>query len=184
LGGTVLLGEAATPDCLLARVLPTAGVIHLACHGFCDAVSPLTGGLLLEPDRRHPDGQLLLYETLGVPVRATVVNAAACYTARSQGPSSVPESLAHTLLGAGARFVIASLWAANDKECLRFAADFYTGLRQAGDPVRAFRQAQQQQLARLRSGLKAESSTLGGKDLFRVANFVLLGARRTAASVS
>lgn len=116
---------------------------------------------------------------LGVPLRATVISLGACHTATSEGPATFPESLAHALLGAGVRFVIASLWEADDNECRRFARDFYTALKQGIDPAAAFHQAQLQQAANLRFAADhCNYDCFSDSDFASVANFILLSARK------
>jgi CHAT domain-containing protein len=183
LNGRVLFQAEATPQRVLQDVLPRADIIHFACHGLCDPVSSLTSCLLLEPDSNHEDGRLLLYEILQVRLKAIVVSLGACHTAKSEGPTFFPESLAHVLLGAGAQVVIASQWQANDEESLHFAHDFYTTLKQDTDPIKAFHQAQLIQVKRYYS-----SSPQGIMDwsceeiLARIANFVLFSAGESGSS--
>jgi CHAT domain-containing protein len=170
LGGRAFLNENATPSRVLAEVLPHSDIVHFACHAQADPVVPWLSFLRLAPDQQHSDGRLMLFEVLGSPVRASVVNTAACYTARAEGPMSFPESLAHAFLGSGARFVVASLWQANDEECLAFDTDFYRELQTDADVPRAFRAAQVRQMQR--------TEQVDGEALYRCANFVLLGAAR------
>ena len=177
LAGQIIFGAEATPQRVLGQVLPNADVIHFACHGTCDPISALTSSLVLEPDEEHGDGRLLLHEFLGAPMKATLVSLAACHTAKSEGPTSFPESLGHVLLGTGAQFVLASLWAAHDEESLLFSTDFYTMLKKVLDPVVAFQQAQIQQWKRLSSSMGSdEYKSFSDYDFARVANFVLLSA--------
>ncbi len=177
--GMVLFKTEATPQRVLFDVLPQADVIHFACHGECDPVSPLASCLALEPDDQHPDGRLMLYEVLGVPLRAKVVSLGACHTARSEGPTTFPESLAHAFLGAGAQFVIASLWAADDDQSLHFSNNFYTMLKQGASPAVAFRRAQLRQANYLRANGRRDYVSFADEDFARMANFVLLSARKT-----
>lgn len=179
MNGCFLLNADATPQHILREVLPKADVIHFACHGQCDAISPLMSSLLLEPDEQHSDGRLTLHEVLGVCLRASVVDLGACHTARSDGPTSFPESLGHAFLGAGASVVIASLWEAVDNEAMNFASDFYNMLKLNTDPYFAFHRAQLQQVTRLRLSSKYGDSThFSDLDLAQMANFVLLSARK------
>ena len=181
LGGEVIVERAATPTRLLHKVLPVADVLHVTCHGACDPVSPLLSCLLLEPDTQHPDGRLMFYEILGVPVRATVLSLGACQTAKSDGPVSFPESLAHALLGAGARFVLASLWDADPEECAAFHHEFYLALREDQDPVTAFKRAQQTQIEAWQALRDRGDGPTCDEALAKRANFVLLSARSTSA---
>jgi CHAT domain-containing protein/tetratricopeptide (TPR) repeat protein len=179
MGCPMLFQTEATPQRVLFEVLPQADVIHFACHGECDPISPLMSCLILEPDKQHPDGRLMLHEVLGVPLRATIISMGACHTARSEGPATFPESLAHALLGAGASFVIASLWEADDNECRRFAHEFYTALKQGVDSTTAFHKAQSQQVAKQCIALgRRNYDSFSDRDFASVANFILLSARK------
>jgi CHAT domain len=175
LGGAVVSQEAATPRRVLNDYLPEASVLHFGCHGIADPVTPWLAALQLAPDDQHRDGRLMLYEILERQCAADMVNLAACYTGRTEGPMSFPESLAHAWLGAGARFVIASLWPANDRECLAFAEDLYGEYRTSGDAMSAFHHAQICQLERLRAGARFEIVP-PGSELYRTAYFTILGA--------
>lgn len=173
----------ATPSHIIHHILPQADVIHFGCHGICDPVSPLMSSLQLEPDPQHQDGRLFLWELLGNSLNATLVNLSACHSARTDGSLSFPESLAHGLLGVGTRYVLASLWSANNKESVAFNQDFYKGLRQLNakedeDIVTAFNRAQLEQLKR--AGLPEIGKiylSMTDEDFAKFGNFVLFSAK-------
>ena len=181
LGCPRLFGSDATPSRVLAA-LSSADIVHFACHGTCDPISPLISCLHLEPDETHPDGYLLLQEILEIPLRARIVVLGACHTARSEGPLSFPESLAHVFLGAGAELVVASLWEAEDQECLEFSRDFYSALASDIEPISAFHRAQCASLKRRRISEPEEALTLGFQEISRLAPLIALSARPAPAS--
>jgi tetratricopeptide (TPR) repeat protein len=176
---SLLFNADATPREVLNKVLPNAEIVHFACHGECDPVSPLASALLLQPDGEHPDGRLMLYEILGASLRASIVSLGACRTAKIEGPSTFPESLAHAFLGGGAQYVVASLWDAFDEDCLTFAENFYGALTCGSEPAAAFRDAQLRQAESIGlSSTGCDYGMLDDHDFSRFANFVLLSARK------
>ncbi len=178
LGAKVIFEGEATPQGVLREVLPNADVVHFACHGWADPISALTSSLLLEADEEHPDGRLLLHEMLSTKLQATLISLGSCHTAKSEGPLSFPESLAHVLLGMGARFVVASLWEADDQECLNFNRYFYNALKDSLDPVVAFKQAQLERLYHSSSYDSKGYASIKDEDFALLANFVLLSASK------
>ncbi len=180
LGCTQLLGADATPSRVLAA-LSSADIVHFACHGTCDPISPLISCLHLEPDETHPDGYLLLQEILEIPLQARIAVLGACHTAHSEGPLSFPESLAHVFLGVGAELVVASLWEAEDQECLEFARDFYSALASEIEPISAFHRAQCASLKR-RISEPEEALSLDFQEISRLAPLIALSARPASAS--
>lgn len=141
-----------TPMFLLHDVLPKRGLVHICCHGEQVLTSPLLSNLQLFPDEQHPNGKLTLGELSDARVVAGLVNLAACETLAAQGPEAFPESLAHSVLGAGARFVLASLWKPNDVETSRFNSAFYEELKGCADVVACFSKAMRRRLEELREG--------------------------------
>jgi CHAT domain-containing protein len=174
----VLLSEGAKPEQIICKVFPNADLIHFTCHGSCDSVAPLMSSLQLEPDDTHRDGFLYLYEIKSSVLHATLVSFFACSTAQSKGQISFQESLAHTVLGLGANYVVATLWEADPNESSMFAKDFYRLLKEKTDPVEAFHTAQQNQLKR--SNICEDGKTylmIKNEDIVKTSNFVLLTAR-------
>lgn len=106
-----MLGEVVTPGrgVTVPEVLdnlPTASILHLACHGEQDATNPLESGFCLR------DGRL----TIGELMKLNLQNAffaflSACETAK--GDSKQPDQAVHlaaAILFVGFRSVIATMW--------------------------------------------------------------------------
>lgn len=138
-GVTLLTAVEATRDAV-ARALPGAWSIHLACHGSA-AVSPqaLDSALYFANNQALTGADLLGLE----PLHARLVVASACETAIVPGYETVDEalSLSTVFLGAGAAGAVASLWAVNDFATALLMSRFYEGLADGHAPAHALRVA-------------------------------------------
>ena len=118
--GTERVGTAATVGDV-ARLAPAADVLHLACHGVADLMTPLRGGLVLA------HGQVLtLSALLRMRVGARLVVLSACDSGLAG--TALPDEavgLPTGLLQAGASAVVASLWEVPDATALLLMTDFY-----------------------------------------------------------
>jgi len=129
----VLSGKAARED-RFKREVGRFRVIHLATHGFFNRVNPLFSGLELEPGGED-DGQLQVFEILGLPLVADLVTLSACDTAMAGGEvSDLPAGeelvgLTRAFLSAGGRHVLATLWAVSDRPTSRLMTEFYGAAR-------------------------------------------------------
>ena len=132
----ILLGPEATPAQLAARA-PEADVVHLACHGVFKSGNPLFSAL------RLGDGWLSARDILrgDLGLRGTVVVLSACSSGVASDHVSEPLGLAWACLAAGARSVIAALWAVDDDVTLDLMTQFYAGLAEGLDPHVALRRA-------------------------------------------
>jgi CHAT domain-containing protein len=86
--------------------IPTASIVHLACHGVQDVWNPLNSALLLE------DGRLRVSQLMELDMpNASLVFLSACQTAMV-GDDLPDESmhLAATLLFSGFRGAVATMW--------------------------------------------------------------------------
>ncbi|TYB39650.1 CHAT domain-containing protein [Micromonospora sp. AP08] len=130
-GATLLLGPDARATTVRER-MAQAPVIHLATHGVLDPIAPLGSALLLA------DGDSLTgAELLGLRLGAELIVLSACRT----GTGSVVRGeellgLGRALLAAGARAVVATLWAVNDVSAALLMTEFHRR-RLAGAPNRA-----------------------------------------------
>jgi CHAT domain-containing protein len=110
---------------------PSAGIVHLACHGRFDERNPWTSTI------RTSDGDLRLHDLLvggGRPGPAIVL--AACEGGRSlRAPSDEPLGFAALLLRAGAAAVVAPSWRVDDFSSLLLLTEFHD--RRARAPVAA-----------------------------------------------
>lgn len=109
---------------------PAARYVHFACHAFLDEQLPLNSGLVLslpEPAHDGDNGLLQAWEVFDhVRVNADLVTLSACRTALGtemggEGLVGLTRAFHH----AGARSVLASLWAVSDKSTARLMRSFY-----------------------------------------------------------
>ena len=120
----LLLGRDATESALKSQPLANFDIIHIAAHGIPSFDFPDRAALVLAPDRlTGDDGLLQAREIRNLPIRAELVVLSACDTGIGsvQGQEGIA-NLERAFLYAGAKSVLASLWAANDV----FAADLMT----------------------------------------------------------
>ncbi|KAJ7631531.1 CHAT domain-containing protein, partial [Mycena rosella] len=121
------LGDAtpATVDIALSH-LQESSVVHFACHGIQDIQNPLESGLLLT------DGRLKVSELMrgkSQKKSMTLAFLSACETAK--GDDTVPDEAMHlaaTLLFAGFRGVVATMWTMADLDGPKIAETFYQHL--------------------------------------------------------
>jgi CHAT domain-containing protein len=158
---TVLIGAAATEAAVKKQPLREYRVLHFAVHGIPSTRFPARSALLVQPADGE-DGLLQAREILGLRLRAGLVTLSACDT----GSGSLQEqegvaSLVRPFLAAGARSVVANLWAADDQFSLSLMREFYGALAAGADVGESLRRAKLQMLelfgpevaAKLLSGL-------------------------------
>jgi tetratricopeptide (TPR) repeat protein len=141
--GRLLQGAQAT-RAALQRHLPSAGVLHLACHAFFDLEHPLAACIRLPSGETWKALEWLDEPLAGLPL-ATL---SACRSAEV-GPLVGREvfGLVTGLLGSGVRAVVAGLWPVADREALPLMWNFYRR-RMTHDLGTAFTLAQREALAR------------------------------------
>jgi tetratricopeptide (TPR) repeat protein len=147
---TLLVDHDATEARLRALPLADFSVLHLAAHGWLDPLSAERSGLVLEPGGEADDGVLALREIVALRLDADLVTLSACRSGlgelvSGEGMVGVTRGFLH----AGARAVVASLWAVDDEATAAFMARFYRAL---GDRLPVA-----DALARARSELRAEA---------------------------
>jgi CHAT domain-containing protein/Tfp pilus assembly protein PilF len=126
---------------------PGARYLHFATHGLLDARSPLDSALVLSASGED-DGLLRAFEVRDrLRLDADLVTLSACESALGQ------EATAEGLIGltrafqrAGARSVLASLWAVSDRPTARLMESFYLRVRTGMDRDRALSAAQVESL--------------------------------------
>jgi hypothetical protein len=122
---TSLAGGEATRERVLAA-LPAHDVTHLICHGRGDPAKPLDTHLLLSNDEHLSVADLIDRDLSALQLAVL----SACESASSS--THVPEaaiSLPATLLAAGVRGVVGTLWEAADAPTAVLMAHFYKALR-------------------------------------------------------
>ena len=123
-----LIGRNATKEQVLSR-LNSVSLVHIAAHGCAE-----NGEIILSPnlaDAKKPkeeDFRLTMRDVLDVQLRAKLVVLSCCFSARGEIKTEGVVGIARAFLGAGARSVIASLWALSDEETLEFMRHFYRHL--------------------------------------------------------
>ncbi len=121
-----LTGKDATKDEVLKR-LPSVALVHIAAHGSME-----TGEIALAPNTTRAsktpikeDFLLTMKDVLSVQLRARLVVLSCCHSGRGEIKAEGLVGIARAFLGAGARSVLVSLWAINDKATLEFMRSFY-----------------------------------------------------------
>ena len=128
LGVQPLLGEYATKQAVLA-MLHSVSLIHFAAHGSAER-----GEILLSPvhsTSRPPKEEeylLTMSDISKVQLRAKLVVLSCCHSGRGQIRGEGVIGIARAFLGSGARSVLATLWALDDKATEAFMSRFYKHL--------------------------------------------------------
>lgn len=142
----IFVGEQATEERAKA-VGPGARYLHFACHAYLDERLPLNSALALTiPEAGAPgdNGLLQAWEILEqVRISADLVTLSACESGlgkelRGEGLVGLTRAFQY----AGARSVLASLWAVSDESTSALMTRFYTHLARGATKDEALRQAQ------------------------------------------
>jgi CHAT domain-containing protein/Tfp pilus assembly protein PilF len=144
---TQLFESASATEARVKSLTGDYGLLHFATHGLADGGSGL-GSCLVLRSGEDENGLLQAAEILeSSRLQADLVTLSACETALGE------EFGGEGLLGlvrafeyAGARSVVASLWAVSDRATAELMADFYEGLRSGLGKDEALRRAQLQML--------------------------------------
>ena len=123
-GSTPLVGRQATKDEVLRRVGSVA-LVHIAAHGNIE-----TGEIALAPNSTCSEADFILTmkDVKQVQLRARLVVLSCCHSAQGEIKAEGVVGIARAFLGAGARSVLVSLWAIDDKATLEFMKNFYQHL--------------------------------------------------------
>ena len=127
-----LIGKQATKAEVMKR-MSSVGLIHIAAHG-----RKLTGEIALSPNpgwtSKFPQEEDYILKMSDIQVanlRARLVVLSCCHTGRGRilkGEGVV--GIARAFLAAGARSVLVSLWAVDDKATMVFMKSFYQHLKE------------------------------------------------------
>lgn len=123
---TALFDGAATAS-LVKEIASRARLLHFACHAKYSSSAPLSSGLKLA------DRWLTVRDILSLRLDADLVTLSGCNTGRNliiAGDELV--GLLRGFLAAGARSLLVSLWALNDRSAAELTARFYTFWRGEG----------------------------------------------------
>jgi len=137
-----LIGEEATKNEVLKR-LSSVALVHIAAHGRME-----TGEIALAPNPTQTsqkpaeaDYLLTMTEVLSVHMQAQLVVLSCCHSAKGEIKAEGVVGIARAFLGAGARSVLVSLWAIDDKATLEFMKRFYQHLVENKSASEAVNQA-------------------------------------------
>ena len=120
-----LTGKRATKAEVLSR-LNSVALVHIAAHG-----SSETGEIVLSPNPtsskkpKEADFLLKMKDVLDANLRAQLVVLSCCHSGRGEIKAEGVVGIARAFLGAGARSVLVSLWAIDDKATMDFMRHFY-----------------------------------------------------------
>ncbi|XP_073229906.1 tetratricopeptide repeat protein 28-like [Porites lutea] len=124
-----LIGEDATKEAVLQRIGSVA-LVHIAAHGRKE-----TGEIVLTPDLRwgsktpmEKDYILKMSDIQAVKLRARLVVLSCCHSGQGEVSSEGVVGMARAFLFAGARSVLAALWAIDDEATMMFMESFYQQL--------------------------------------------------------
>ena len=140
-----LTGKEATKAEVLSR-LNSVALVHIAAHGCAE-----TGEIFLSPNptmaKKRPkekDFLLTMADVLNAKLRARLVVLSCCHSGRGKIKAEGVVGLARAFLGAGARSVLASLWALSDAATLQFMRYFYEHLAEGQRASKALNQTMKQ----------------------------------------
>ncbi|KXJ04975.1 Tetratricopeptide repeat protein 28 [Exaiptasia diaphana] len=144
LGVQPLIGKQATKEVILKRLKQGVSVIHFAAHG-----SDKNGQIFLAPSNPptnscpadEEDCILTIKEAQESGIRAQLVVLSCCHTGKGDIRSEGVVGMARAFLAAGARAVVASLWAIDDTATKFFMIKFYSNLKNGESASASLQQA-------------------------------------------
>ena len=123
-----LTGKNATKEQVLSRLNPVS-LIHIAAHGRTERGEIILSPNLASVDKPKEDDFLLtMTDVLGAKLHAKLVVLSCCHSGQGPIKAEGVVGIARAFLGAGARSVIATLWAIDDEATLEFMRHFYEHL--------------------------------------------------------
>ncbi|MDB9525047.1 CHAT domain-containing tetratricopeptide repeat protein [Oscillatoria sp. CS-180] len=139
-----IIGSAAT-ESAVADKMETAGVIHLATHGLLDYIDtqqriPIPGAIALTPSGTD-DGLLTASEIADLSLIAQLVVLSACDTGLGEVTGDGVVGLSRSLIAAGAKSTVVSLWSVPDEPTSILMQTFYKELQEGHNKAEALRQA-------------------------------------------
>ena len=159
--GGVRLGESEATLDNVRENMARATIVHLAAHGQSLPDVPLLSYV------RLADGRLAALDFLDLPLDCDLVTLSACESGQAVvAPGDQPVGLTRSILCAGARSVLQSLWRLDDRLTAELMAEFYTQLRSGVGRAAALRAAQ---VRVLRSGTHPPGILGGIRSRWRLA---------------
>ncbi|MBD2337077.1 tetratricopeptide repeat protein [Calothrix sp. FACHB-156] len=136
-----IIGSKATETSMVQQ-MNQAKIIHLATHGLLDDFKGLgvPGAIALTPTRQD-DGLLTSGEILDMKLKADLVVLSACNTGGGNITGDGVIGLSRSLITAGVKSVIVSLWSVSDTSTAFLMTEFYRHLQNNPDKAAALREA-------------------------------------------
>ncbi|BAY09026.1 CHAT domain-containing tetratricopeptide repeat protein [Calothrix sp. NIES-2098] len=136
-----IIGNKATETAMVEK-MKQANIIHFATHGLLDDFKGLgvPGAIALAPGGKN-DGLLTSSEILDMKLKAELVVLSACNTGGGNITGDGVIGLSRSLITAGAKSVIVSLWSVPDNSTALLMTEFYRQLQHNSDKAAALRQA-------------------------------------------
>jgi CHAT domain-containing protein len=144
----VLTGDNATEAAVKRLPLSTFRVLHFALHSTVDEEFPDRSALVLSSNKDDVEDDLLqAREVVALNLNAELVTLSACDVGagKIEGVAGM-NSLVQAFLMAGARSVVATIWAADDMFTAALMRRFYANLRRGFDKAEALTQAKRELL--------------------------------------
>ena len=136
-----LIGKNATKEQVLSMLNPVS-LIHIAAHGRTENGEIILSPNLASEDRpKEEDFLLTMTDVLAAKLHAKLVVLSCCHSGRGPIKAEGVVGIARAFLGAGARSVIATLWAIDDEATLEFMRHFYEHLVAGQSASKALHQA-------------------------------------------
>ena len=144
LNGQPLTGEAATKQEVLKRIEPVA-LVHIAAHGRKEtgeiALAPNPSWKSKNPIPMEEDYILKMSDIQATELTARLVVLSCSHSGKGEVNSEGVVGMARAFLFVGARSVLVSLWAIDDKATMEFLESFYQHLRASESASHALQQA-------------------------------------------
>ncbi|RUT07232.1 hypothetical protein DSM106972_024930 [Dulcicalothrix desertica PCC 7102] len=143
-----LIGKEATKP-QVKQLMGQARIIHLATHGLLDDFGlGIPGAIALAPSstnltkaQQNNDGLLTASEILNMKLNADLVVLSACQTGQGTLTGDGVIGLSRSLIAAGTKSVVVSLWSVDDASTKILMTEFYRQMQKNPDKGAALRQA-------------------------------------------
>ena len=140
---TALIGPAATKEVVMQRLREGVAVIHIAAHGSTEGKIVLAP--CVHPERKgipeECDYMLTMKDVQESGAKAQLVVLSCCHSGRGEVKAEGVIGMSRAFLAAGARAVVASLWAIDDEATLHFMISFYKSLKMGKSASASLQQA-------------------------------------------
>ena len=122
--------------------LKSVSLVHIAAHGSAER-----GEIVLSPNSgtskrpKEKDFLLTMTDVLNAKLEAKLVVLSCCHSGQGKIKAEGVVGIARAFLGAGARSVLASLWAIDDEATLKFMRHFYEHLVKGQSAIKSLHEA-------------------------------------------